>query len=82
MRIRYREGYSNLDKNCEISALIERVCDGHDYGTGALEAASREANNAASMLGRLIDLLASRGTLSAQDVLDLAEITADDPELL
>jgi hypothetical protein len=82
MQIRYQEAYSSRVTQIEIGALIERACDGHDYGTGALEAASRAASNAGAMLGRLIDLLASRGSLSAQDVLDLAENSASDPELL
>jgi hypothetical protein len=82
MQIRYQETYSSRVTQIEIGTLIERTCDGHDYGTGALEAASRAASNAGAMLGRLIDLLVSRGNLSAQDVLDLAESGASDPELV
>jgi hypothetical protein len=77
VRIKYVPRYSSFNRpeNSSIESLIEKACDGNDYGSGAVEAASRTASNAASMLGRLIDLLASRGTLSAEDVLELAQIS-------
>ena len=82
VRIQYIPRYSANFESTTIESLIKRTCDGNSYGGGALETATRTADNAASMLGRLIDLLASRGTMSAEDVLELAEISgATDVEM-
>jgi len=57
----------------DIAEFIEGGVDGRDYDVDVHQAAQHTADNAGKMLGRLIALLADKGVLTGQDVLELAK---------
>jgi len=50
-----------------LENYAEDILAASDYGVGALEQALGTANNTAAALGRLLDLLADKGQISAED---------------
>lgn len=60
--------YANSSKDLTISEAIEAVLDGEDYDRDKLETAQATANNAASMMGELLEILHNKKVLSDSDI--------------
>lgn len=56
----------------EIVSFFSRLLDGSDYEVGHLECAQRTATNNSEAIGRLVQLLAEKGVLSAAEVVSIA----------
>ena len=82
MQIRYTTQYDKRQQTDTVENLILRACDGYEYGAQPVEEAARAARNTAVVLASLVEMLASRGVLSAEDVLELVCISAEDVEAI
>lgn len=51
-----------------VTQYAERCLDGSDYGTGQIEAIERGNENNSRAIGRLLELLATKGLLTAPEV--------------
>lgn len=60
------------EQTYDLATFVAGQLDGDDYERGAVESAQATADNVAQAFGRLVDLLAERGLLSATDVTMLA----------
>lgn len=70
--------------NKRIIDLIDHITnllDGNDYDRGAVESARATADNAGLMLGKLIDILATKGVLTKDDLSEL-DLFGGDVELI
>jgi hypothetical protein len=56
-----------------VAQYTERCLDGGDYGVGQLEAIGSGLEKTARALGRLLDLLATKGLLSAPEIVEVVE---------
>jgi len=70
MKIR-RETYEG-HKDTEVKDYIINCLDGNDYDRGALEATRKTADNACEAIGKLINILANKGLLTATEIKDIA----------
>ena len=61
------------DEYESIAEYAKSKLDGSHYDSGALEAAGQTADNCASAIGRLLDVLATRGVLHAKDVSEIVD---------
>ena len=83
MKIKYTEKYSSAKP--DACGVVDTVSDSiiHNYREGVAEAADEKAGNCATALGRLVNILASKGILNAEEVLNVAGISyTGEPELL
>jgi len=62
------EGFKDKD----IKDYIFHCLNGDDYDSGEMEAARKTADNVCEAFGKLIDLLTSKGLLTATDIKDIA----------
>lgn len=67
MKITVPNTYPRIE-GVHITEAIALECDGGGYDTGAVEAAARTAENVSKMLGRLVNILAEKKLLTAQDI--------------
>lgn len=72
MRLHYDD--YGLAKSEDVGTLIEHACDGSDYDSGAVETNAASCSKLAEVLGRLVDRLAKRGVLDADDVVCIADL--------
>lgn len=56
-----------------IEEYAEQRLDGSDYDVGQLEAAVTTARNNSGAIGRLLDLLADKGLVNAEDAGNIIE---------
>jgi hypothetical protein len=85
MQLRTEPRYGQKPETEAVSSFIESACRRASQGThGQVECVSDEHNALAEMFGKLVDLLASRGQLSADDIVTLAgqQYSVDRAELL
>ena len=60
-------------RTLDIPEYVTQSTSGGSYGNGALEDVRDAAEHACAALGRLLDLMARRGTLTAPEVSWIAE---------
>lgn len=72
---------SSFGENTKIDLVeyITNQLDGDDYDRGSLESARATADNAVDLLGKLIDVLAAKTTLTDDD---LSELFGENIELV
>lgn len=83
MKIKYTEKYGPIKP--ETYSIVDTVSDSiiHSYRDGIAEAVDEKAENCAAAIGRLVNILASKGILNAEEVLAVAGISyTGEPELL
>jgi hypothetical protein len=73
MKIKTRDWPAGDCKTLGIPEYVTRAASGGSYGNGTLEDIRDAAENACAALGRLLDLMARRGTLTAPEVSWIAE---------
>lgn len=73
MKIKTKNWPTGNCKTLDITEYVTRATSGGSYGNGALEDVRDAAENACAALGRLLDLMARRGTLTAPEVSWIAE---------
>jgi len=61
------ENYSQVREYDSLEDYAESKLDGDDYGKGTMEAAADTARNNSQAIGRLLDLMADRGLVSAEE---------------
>lgn len=64
--------YENT-KSLNIESYAEHSLDGCSYDTGQLEAAAATSRNNSRAIGRLLDLMASKGLLTAPEITQVVE---------
>lgn len=69
------------EKIYDLADHITNLLDGDDYDRGALESARATADNASLMLGKLIDVLATKRVLTKDDLAEL-DLFGGDVELI
>lgn len=79
MKVTYKDTLSERIVTRDLSSFAKLQIEllGNCYVDGAVEKAHRYANSNATVLGNLIDLLASRKQLSAEDITDILGINQD-----
>ena len=70
------------NQKTDVAEYVDRQLDGRDYDNGAMEAASATADNATGAIAKLVGILASKGILTAQEVVSIAGDYADSPEFI
>jgi len=61
------ECYGTKREFASIEEYTEYRLDGYDYGVGQIEATTAIAKNNAKALGRLLDLLVTKGLVTAEE---------------
>lgn len=59
--------------NETIYQYVKRKLDGYEYGSGQLEMIGRTSENNSEAIGRLLDLLSTKGLLTAPEVTKIVE---------
>lgn len=67
MNIEYENIFSHTHEECTIEDFVASGCYDNN-SSGVAETAQGTAENTAKALGRLIDLLASKGLLSGEEI--------------
>lgn len=67
MKIRV-ESYGDTDRYDSILDYASYALNGDDYGKGAVEAVTCTAENSSEAIGRLLDVLAAKGLVTAEEV--------------
>ena len=67
------ESYGEVREYKSLEDYAEFKLDGNDYGKGAMEAATDTARNNSQAIGRLLDLMAEKGLVSAQEAATVVE---------
>lgn len=67
------ESYGEVRRYQSLEDYAESKLDGDDYGKGAMEAAADTARNNSQAIGRLLDLMAEKGLVSAEEAATVVE---------
>ena len=67
------DDYGKVQEWQSLMEYAELKLDGDDYGKGRLEAAEDTARNNSKAIGRLLDLMADKGIVSANEVVIIIE---------
>mgnify|MGYP000951285774 CR=1 FL=1 len=72
MKIR-TDSYGNLREYESLENYAANQLDGDDYGVGRLEAAAATAENNSRAIGRLLDILAAKNVITADEAVKTVE---------
>ena len=72
MKIR-TDSYGNVREYDSLEVYAAQKLDGDDYGVGRLEAAAATAANNSRAIGRLLDILAAKNMISADEAVKAVE---------
>ena len=72
MRIKI-ESYGEVCEYESLKDYAELMLDGDDYGNGVIEATANTARNNSQAIGRLLDLMAEKGLVSAEEITTVVE---------
>ena len=67
------ENYGQAREYNSLEDYAESKLDGDDHGKGAMEAAADTARNNSQAIGRLLDLMADKGLVSAEEAATIVE---------
>jgi hypothetical protein len=67
MKIKATQSYEK-ERDETITQYVERCLDGSDYDSGQLETIARTGGNNSRAISRLIEVLASKGLLTAPEI--------------
>lgn len=73
MKLKVASPWGGVDTYDTIEIYAERHLNGDDYNKGVVEAAYSTAQNNSKALGRLMDILAQKGLLTALETYKIIE---------